>query len=80
MHHDRTELWSSARCAEYLGLAHAKDATTVLRRLGVRPVSRQPGRGGQNLYLPAEVKAAHAARPGQGARTDLRRKPRQEAP
>jgi len=78
--HDTDELWSSARCAEYLGLAHARDATTVLRRLGVQPVSRQPGRRGQNLYLPAEVKAAHAARPGQGARTDLRRQPRQEAP
>jgi len=36
----------------------------LLHRVGVRPVGREPGRGGQNLYDAAQVRAAVQARPG----------------
>ena len=64
------ELWTVADVADVLGIA-PKSADNQLRRWGVTPVSRQPGRGGMNLYRATEVRRAIAARPGQGARTDL---------
>lgn len=64
------ELWTVVDVAGFLGVA-VKSADTQLRRWSVAPVSRQPGRGGMNLYDPREVRRAYTARPGQGARTDL---------
>ncbi len=36
----------------------------LLARAGVRPVGREPGRAGQNLYDAAQVEVAVRARPG----------------
>lgn len=66
------ELWSIDGVAEHIGAATASSARRTLGRWGVRPVGREAGRGGQNLYDPAQVKAAKAARPGRGHRSDLR--------
>ncbi|WP_372411985.1 hypothetical protein [Streptomyces luteireticuli] len=66
-------LWTLDEVRNYLGLATPNGARTALSRWGVRPVARQPGRSGQNLYSPEEVRKAHATRPGRGARTDLKR-------
>lgn len=67
-----TETWTVDDVAEALGIA-AKSADNQLRRWGIAPVGREPGRGGRNLY-PAEPirKAIATRRPGPGARTDLR--------
>jgi hypothetical protein len=51
-----------------------KDGTRMFRfqtlsLLGVAPVSREPGRGGQNLYDAAEIRAAKARMPGRGKRS-----------
>ena len=68
---DENELWTTSQVAEYIGAASVRSATGTLHRWGVHPVSREPGRSGQNLYRAAQVKAAKAARPGRGARIDL---------
>lgn len=58
-----TELtvWTVDDVAEFAGIT-PRSADTELRRQGVRPVGRQPGRGGKNLYDAAEVRAALAGR------------------
>lgn len=63
------DLWTTAQCAEHFGV-EVGSAYSTLYRLGIRPVARQPGRGGQNLYDAEQVRTA--SRPGQGKRTDLR--------
>lgn len=65
---------TSTQAAEVLGVANGDVARYTLARWGVKPVARQIGRGGENLYLLTEVRRALAARPGRGARTDLRKK------
>jgi hypothetical protein len=64
------ELWTTVEAAEYLGASSAGSGRKTLSRLGLAPVSRQPGRGGQNLYDATEVRAAKARMPGRG--NDLR--------
>jgi hypothetical protein len=68
---DDNETWTLQEAAAHMGTANTNTAQRALKRLGVESVGRAPGRGGQNLYLAAEVMYAHAIRPGQGARTDL---------
>lgn len=46
------------------------NAGRILRGLGLSPVSRQPGRTGQNLWDRDQIIDADAKRPGQGSRTD----------
>lgn len=55
--------------AELLGIENPRSARRALDRADVRAVSREAGKGGQNVYLRAEVEAIR--RPGRGARTDL---------
>ncbi|WP_410570553.1 hypothetical protein [Amycolatopsis sp. cmx-4-61] len=52
--------------AALLGVATADSANRTLRRWGVDAVGRQPGRGGENLYAEAAVRAAVADRPRRG--------------
>jgi hypothetical protein len=63
------ELWTTAEAAGYLGAASAGSGRKTLSRLGVAPVSREPGRAGQNLYDGAMVRAAKARMPGRGKRS-----------
>lgn len=63
------ELWTTAEAAEFLGASSAGSGRKTLSRLGVAPVSREPGRGGQNLYDAARVRAAKARMPGRGKRS-----------
>lgn len=67
------EDWSVADAAEHMGIAVAS-ARKELLRLGIRPYrhERLPGGGFRGVYSAAAVRAAHGARPGRGARTDLR--------
>lgn len=62
---------TASEAAHVLKLASGPDARRTLARWGVAPVGRAPGRGGESLYDTDAVHAAVAARPGQGARTDL---------
>lgn len=70
----KPELMTTDEVAEYLGYT-TRNARTIARRQLVRwkiePVARQPKADGQNLYPAAAVRACHAARNGQGRRTDL---------
>jgi hypothetical protein len=60
------ELWTTAEAAAYLGATSTGSGRKTLFRLGVFPVSREPGRGGQNLYDAGQVRAARAGMPGRG--------------
>lgn len=62
-------LWTTAEAAKYLGASSAGSGRKTLSRLEVAPVSREPGRGGQNLYDAAKVRAAKARMPGRGKRS-----------
>lgn len=53
-----------------LGAATIRSASRTLHRLGVHPVSREPGRSGMNLYDAGEVQRALASRPGRGRTQD----------
>jgi hypothetical protein len=64
------DLWTLRQVADYLGVKE-KSASGTLSRGGVRAVRFRPhpvSRRAQALYNPEEVRAAAAARPGQGAR------------
>lgn len=63
------ELWNTERVREELGAKTIRSASRTLHRLGINPVAREPGRSGMNLYDPAEVTAAIAARPRQRRKT-----------
>jgi len=67
------DLWTIDQVAEYLGAASTGSARRTLSRWGVKAVAYRPGPSGRVVahYDPAAVRAAHAARPGRGARTDL---------
>lgn len=66
-------LWTIAEVAAYLGVKPGS-ARGTLSRWGVRAVDHHVDGNGRahSLYNPDEVRAAHAARPGRGARTDLK--------
>jgi hypothetical protein len=63
--------WTITDVTNRIDASSTKYADTTLRRWGVKAISRQPGRGGQNLYSAEDVIRAMNSRPGQGARTDL---------
>jgi hypothetical protein len=65
------DLWTIAAVAEHIGATTTGSARKTLSRWGVRAVGREAGRSGESLYDAEQVRAAHAARPGRGARTDL---------
>lgn len=67
-----SELWTTTEVAEHIGASTVKSASRSLGRWGIKPVSRQPGRSGENLWDAEQVRQAKAARPGRGARTDLK--------
>lgn len=64
-----SELWTTAEAAAYLGASPAGSGRKTLSRLGVAPVSREPGRAGQNLYDASQVRAAKARMSGRGKRS-----------
>lgn len=68
------ERWTTDEVRVHLGAATVRSASKTLHRWGIAPVSREPGRAGQNVYDAAEVRAAIANRPKRGARTDLKEK------
>ncbi|MEU6058031.1 hypothetical protein [Streptomyces sp. NPDC047097] len=67
------ELWTVNQVAEHLGVK-PPSARGWLSRRGIAPTEYRPhptSRRPQALYPVADIRAAHAAMPGQGARTDL---------
>ena len=66
-----TERWTISEVADFLGAASTGSARRTLSRWGVRAIGRRAGRGGESEYDAGQIRAAHAARPGRGARTDL---------
>lgn len=62
-----TELWTPEQVAEHMGVK-PDSVRRALHRLGVRPVAREPGRAGRNLYDPAQVRAAAAGMPRKSKR------------
>jgi hypothetical protein len=69
------ELWNITQAAAYIGAATNKSATSTLSRWGIKAAGyeRSPAGRAQALYLAVEIRAAKEARPGRGARTDLRK-------
>jgi len=67
------ELWSAAQVADHLGLASTASARRTLSRWGVKAAEYAPATSGrvEARYDAAEVREAHASRPGRGSRTDL---------
>jgi hypothetical protein len=63
---------TTTEAAAYLGLGSPHAARRQLHRWGVKPVSRLPGRAGENVYDADEVHAAKSNAPGRGARTDIK--------
>lgn len=49
------ELWNTERIRQELGATSIRSAMTIILRLGLTPVSREPGRTGMNLYPAAEA-------------------------
>jgi predicted transcriptional regulator of viral defense system len=67
------ELWTIDDVAAHLGI-QPSSARRALSRMGIRAHSfraHPASHRAQALYDPEQVKAAHAARPGRGTRTDL---------
>lgn len=58
------ELWNTERVRQELGASSIRSAATIILRLGLVPVSREPGRSGMNLYEADAVRAALAGRRG----------------
>lgn len=71
------EIWTTDQVAEHCGVKPSVVSNKMLR-LGVPVHDREPGRGGRNRYLAAQVRAAVAAAPGKGNRTP--RKAKQDDP
>lgn len=71
-----TELWTARQCGEYIGLTSKKPEdgwrSYVYRLDAPEHVGFDPETGMQ-VWDAAAVRAWHAGRPGQGARTDLRK-------
>lgn len=57
---------STEQVRELLRAKTIRSASRTLHRLGIKPVARQAGRTGMNLYDAAQVRAAVANRPGRG--------------
>jgi hypothetical protein len=66
------EVWSIRQTAEYLGVT-ADSARRQLSRWGIQRASTGTSEAGRitALYPADDIRAAHEARPGRGARTDL---------
>ncbi len=56
----------------YQGPNAIKTASSWLSRHGIKPVGRDPGKGGSNRWSYTDVEAARAAAPGRGARAQGR--------
>lgn len=67
------ELWSIGQVARHLGATSTGSARRTLSRWGVEAADYQRGANNriQARYDADQVRAAAAARPGRGARTDL---------
>jgi len=72
-----TELWDIERVRAFLGAASTKSASRTLSRWSVKAVTYERGASGrpEARFDAGQVRAAKEARPGRGARTDLRRRP-----
>lgn len=69
---DPDEEWTIDEVTTRIGAASTGSARKILSSLGITAIRREPGRGGKSVYNALQVLAARGARPGQGARTDLR--------
>lgn len=71
---EEREEWTIEQAAAYIGAGSTGSARRTLSRWGVRAVAYRPGPSGRPMahYDAEAVRAAHAARPGRGTRTDLR--------
>ena len=67
------ELWTIDEVAVHIGATSTGSARKTLSRWGVAAYDYQPSANGrpQARYEAEEVRGAHQARPGRGARTDL---------
>lgn len=71
------DLWTIDEVAEHIGASSTGSARKTLSRWGVQAHSyqRAPSGRAQAVYEAHAVRAAAAARPGRGTRTDLHKTP-----
>ena len=67
------ELWYIDQAAVHLGAASNKSASRTLSRWGIKAIDHPVGADGKARarFRADDIRAAKAARPGRGARTDL---------
>lgn len=68
------ELWTIDQVADHIGATTTASARRTLSRWGITAADYRPhptSRRAQALYDAERIRAAKAARPGRGARTDL---------
>lgn len=53
--------------AKRLGFSNMKSVSSWTRRVGVKPLYKEAGHKGQNVYLLADIDAGIRRMPGQGA-------------
>ncbi len=56
------DLLNTEQLRQELGAKTIRSAMRIILRLGLKPVAREPGRSGMNLYDAAEARAAIANR------------------
>jgi hypothetical protein len=54
------ERWKTSEVASFLGFASVRSTASALHRWRIRPVGREPGRDGENLYDPRDIRDARA--------------------
>jgi hypothetical protein len=62
------ETWNTERVRQELGAKTIRSAGRIILRLGLKPIAREPGKAGMNLYDAATAGAAiaaHLARKGE---------------
>lgn len=67
------ELWTTAQAAAHCGVTPSTFRSYLRRLPGLTPVPNIRSEDGSRLFVPDEVKAWHAKRPGRGTRTDLKK-------
>ncbi|MGH7743320.1 MAG: hypothetical protein ACREQ5_00660 [Candidatus Dormibacteria bacterium] len=58
--------WTLSQAAQFLGSPTTDAAYRMLHRYKIKPVARETGRGGQNLYDANQVQQVAQQRPGRG--------------
>lgn len=63
------DLMTTSQVMRYIGYDNPRGVVVWLARRGIEPISRQPGRKGENLYLRSKIVEGKESMPGRGERS-----------